>query len=390
MPPIYLDNNATTPVDPDVLEAMLPFLRSSFGNPSSAYALGRHAREAIETARCEVAELIGAHADEIVFTGSATEATNLAIRGVVAARTRPTNIVTSNVEHPATEACCNLLQRTGWQVRRVAARASGVVAPLHVADAIDDETALVTIIHAQNEIGTLQPVAEIARHAERVGAAVHVDAAQSVGKIDVDVNGLAADLLTVAGHKLYAPKGVGALFVRRGVALQPILVGAAQEHGLRPGTENVALIVGMGAACKIAGRVLTSFGRSMTELAAALLARLQRDIPGLIVVGDRESRLPNTLSVLFPGVSGRQLLETCPTVMASTGSACHAGSEEPSAVLVALGLPRDRALGAVRLSLGRSTTSADVDRAASELARAWRALQNRRAASRSRRTKEAD
>jgi cysteine desulfurase len=375
--PIYLDYNATTPVDPQVLEAMLPFLRSEFGNPSSAYALGRRAHEAVERARAQVADLIGATPEEIVFTGGATEASNLAIRGVVAAGGKRTGVVTSNIEHPATEACCDLLQRAGHDVRRVPAERNGIVSPDRLAAAVDAGTALVTLIHAQNEIGTIQPVARIAGTARARGVLVHIDAAQSVGKIPVDVEALGVDLLTIAGHKLYAPKGIGALYVRRGVTLPPLVVGAGQEHGLRPGTENVAFIAGLGAACALAARVLESSRATIASLSAALLTRLQRDVPGLVLVGDAGQRLPNTLNVLFPHASGRKVLEACPAVMASTGSACHADSEEPSGILAALGIPRDEALGAVRLSLGRATTGADIETAASELARAWRRVSGR-------------
>jgi cysteine desulfurase len=372
--PIYLDYNATTPVDAAVLEAMLPYLGGEFGNPSSAYALGRRAHAAVERARAEVAQLIGAAPEEIVFTGGATEATNLAIRGPATSRAGRSAVVTTNIEHPATEACCNLLQRWGHAVRRVAARSSGIVSPQHMAAAIDDQVALVTLIHAQNEVGTLQPVRAIARAAKARGALIHTDAAQSVGKIPVDVKDLEVDLLTIAGHKLYAPKGIGALYVRKGVEVSPVVVGAGQEHAIRPGTENVAYIVGLGAACRVAISILESSRKRMAELSAALLALLQREVPGLVLVGDRDARLPNTLNVLFPHASGRLVLEASPGVLASTGSACHADSEEPSAILTALGIPRDRALGAVRLSLGRSTTREDIERAASELASAWRSV----------------
>jgi cysteine desulfurase len=372
MTPVYLDHNATTPVAADVLDAMLPYLRSDFGNPSSAYALGRRARDAIETARAEVAALAGAGSDEIVFTSGGTEASNIAIRGAAGARPDRRGIVTTAIEHPATEECCRLLERGGHRVRRVAPRSNGCVDASAVAATLDADTALVTVIHAQNEIGTLQPVAEIAHAARAQGALVHVDAAQSFGKIPVDVRALGIDFLSIAGHKLYAPKGIGALYIRAGVALPPLLAGAGQEHGRRAGTENVAGIVALGAACRIAGNKLEQERRRLTALSRDLLARLKRAVPALVLVGHPDVRLPNTLNVLFPGVSGRKLLEACPSVLASTGSACHADSEEPSAILSALGIPRDSALGAVRLSLGRSTTAEDVEVAASSLAAAWR------------------
>ncbi|HJZ30880.1 MAG TPA: cysteine desulfurase family protein [Hyphomicrobiaceae bacterium] len=375
MTTIYLDYNATTPVAPAVLDAMLPFLRGEFGNPSSIYALGHRARGAIERARAEVARLIGARPEEIIFTSGATEAINLAIRGVAGGGGARSAIVTTTIEHPATEACCRLLEHRGHSVRRVGVDADGIVIPGRVAEAINDGTALVTVIHAQNEIGTIQPVAEIARRARAEGALMHTDAAQSVGKIPVDVRELAVDLLTIAGHKLYAPKGVGALFVRQGIAIPPLVVGADQERGLRPGTENVAFIAGLGAAARIAADLLQQSARQMRTLSALLLARLEAEVPGLRLVGSPDRRLPNTLNLLFPGVLGRDLLADCPSLMASTGSACHAGSEEPSAILTALGMPRATALGAVRLSLGRSTTEAEVIEAASRLAGAWRRRQ---------------
>jgi cysteine desulfurase len=372
MSPVYLDNNATTPVDAEVLDAMLPYLKQEYGNPSSAYALGRRAHAAVERARAQVAGLIGAAPEEIVFTSGATEATNIAIRGAAALNATRAGIVTTNIEHPATEACCTLLERAGHAVARVPTESNGVVSAESVAAAIDARTAIVTVIHAQNEIGTIQPVREIAAAARAHGALAHADSAQAVGKVPVDVAELGVDLLTIAGHKLYAPKGVGALYVRRGIKLPPVVVGAGQENGVRPGTENVALIVGLGAACALASRVIEAAHKRTIKLSATLLALLRRQVPGLVLVGDPDRRLPNTLNVLFPGVSGRKVLEASPEVLASTGSACHADSEEPSAILTALGLSCDTALGAVRLSLGRSTTGADVEQAAYELARAWR------------------
>ena len=374
MTPIYLDHNATTPIDPAVLAAMMPFLRQEFGNPSSAHALGRRAREVVEQARAEVASLIGAKPDEIVFTSGGTEASNIAIRGAARANGVRRAVVTTAIEHPATEECCRLLEREGYRVRRIAPSLDGRVDPQKLSDAFGGDTALVTIIHAQNEIGTLQPVAKIAPAARAAGALVHADAAQSAGKVPVDVDELGVDLLSIAGHKLYAPKGIGALYVRRGVELPPLLVGAGQERGARPGTENVASIVGLGAACRIAARALTGAMATMTELSKTLLVRLREEVPGLTLVGDPEDRLPNTLNVLFPRASGRLVLEACPSVLASTGSACHADSEEPSAILTALGLPREVALGAVRLSLGRTTTMDGIAVAARTLGAAWRTV----------------
>jgi cysteine desulfurase len=374
MSPIYLDFNATTPVDAAVLDAMLPYLRGEFGNPSSAHGLGSRAHDAVEAARAEVAALIGAAPDEIIFTSGGTEASNIAIRGAVRMDDRRRDIVTSTIEHPATEACCVFLDADKHKVTRVVAQTNGVIDPARVAAAIDGKTALVTIIHAQNEIGTIQPIADIAAAARRGGALVHVDAAQSVGKIAVNVEELGADLLSIAGHKLYAPKGVGVLYIRRGISLPPLLLGAGQERGRRPGTENVPYIVGLGEACRIAGVMLERESKRLSALAGDLFAALKREIPGIILVGHPTQRLPNTLNVLFPGASGRKVLEKCSRVMASTGSACHADSEEPSAILTALGIAHDQALGAVRLSLGRGTKKDDVADAAADLAAAWRSV----------------
>ncbi len=371
---IYLDHNATTPVDPKVFEAMRPFLQDNFGNPSSAHELGRRARDAIESARVEVASLIGAFPDEVVFTSGGTESVNLAIRGASRRLPEKLPIVTSTIEHPATEAACALLEQQRYEVRRVAPNPDGLVDPEEVISAIRDSPALLTIIHAQNEIGTLQTIAPMATAARARGVLVHTDAAQSVGKVPIDVQALGVDMLSIAGHKLYAPKGIGALYVRRGVSLAPLLVGAGQERGWRPGTENVAGIVALGEACCIAGALLESEQERLEELVEDLFERLRREVRGIVRVGHPTERLPNTLNVLFPGISGRRLLEACPRVLASTGSACHADREEPSAILTALGIPSEQALGAVRLSLGRSTTQDDVEVAASSLASAWRLL----------------
>jgi cysteine desulfurase len=371
MRPIYLDYNATTPVDPQVLDAMLPFLREEYGNPSSSYPLGRRARDAIEKARAEVAALIGAEPGEIVFTGGGTEASNIAIRSGAKAVSGRNAVVTTTIEHPATDACCAVLANEGFDIRRVGPDASAIVAPGDFEPLIDANTALVTVIHAQNEIGTMQPVAEIARLAGKAGALMHADAAQSVGKVPVDVRAMGVDLLSIAGHKLYAPKGIGVLYMRRGLNLPSVLVGAGQEHGRRPGTENVAFIVGLGEACRLAASRLDATMKQTKAVADRLWQRLQQDVPGILLVGDRDRRLPNTLNVLFPGVSGRKLLEACPDVCASTGSACHADREEASAILLATGLDPQKALGAARLSVGRHTSLDDADMAAASLASTW-------------------
>jgi len=373
--PVYLDHNGTTPVDAEVLEAMLPFFRRHFGNPSSATPLGRCARDAIENARGQVAALIGADPREIIFTGGGTEASNHAIFGFVArAPAHRRRIVTSSVEHPATDVPCQRLVEHGFQVRRLAVDRTGVVRLDQALAAIDADTALVTIIHAQNEVGTIQPVAELVDAARRHGVPIHVDAAQSVGKLPIDVKALGVDALTLAGHKLYAPKGVGALYLRREHDLPSLLGGAGQEAGRRPGTENVPYIVGLGQACTIAQRWLAAEPERLAVLREHLWERLAAGVGGLIRVGAGAPCLPNTLNVLFPRIDGGRLLAATPEVAASTGSACHAGQARPSSVLLALGYAPDLAMGAVRLSLGRATTEADVDRAAAALVSSWKAL----------------
>ncbi len=371
---IYLDFNATTPILPEVLDAMLPYLRDGFGNPSSAHARGRVARHGVETARSQIATLIGALPSEIVFTSCATESSNLAIRGVAATRSAAGRIVTSTIEHPATSRPCDALEANGWRVTRVRPRSNGIVHEADLEQALAPDVALVTVMHANNEIGTIQPVAEIASRTHAIGAIVHTDAAQSLGKIPVRVDELGVDLLTMAGHKVYAPKGVGALYVRRGTIIRPVLVGATQELGLRPGTENVASIVGFGRACELAGARLAAEAVRVRELRDELWRRLQLAVPGLALNGDLVQRLPNTLSVRFPEVSGALVLGAAREVAASTGSACHVGEVSPSDAVVQLGVEPASALGTVRLSLGCTTTLDDVTRAAEALAAAWQGL----------------
>ncbi|MBN1203435.1 MAG: cysteine desulfurase [Myxococcaceae bacterium] len=371
--PIYLDYNATTPVAPEVLEAMLPFLREEFGNPSSTHPYGRRAKAAVERARAQVAALIGARAEEIFFTSGGTEANNLAIRGVAEARPERRHIITSTIEHPATALPCRSLERLGWAVSRVGVDAEGRVRAQEADAAFREDTALVTVIHANNETGVLQPVSELGARARGRGAVVHTDAAQSVGKVPVSVEALGVDLLTVVGHKLYAPKGVGALYVRTGTPLKPFMLGGGQEHGLRPGTENVPYIVGLGAACELAQGRLERGRVALVELRERLWGRLRAEVPGMRLTGHPTERLPNTLNVRFPGVRGSAVLAGAPEVAASTGSACHEGGETASSILLAMGLPAEEALGAVRLTLGHGTTAEEVDVAASALARAWRA-----------------
>jgi len=377
--PIYLDHNATTPILPDVIEAMLPCLREHFGNPSSSHVYGRRAHDAVEHARRQVAALIGATAEEIVFTSGGTEANNLAIRGVAGALASKRHIVTSQIEHPATAEPCRLLQGLGWEVTWLPVNAAGRVRDEDLDSAASPGTALVTIMHANNETGTIQPIREASEAGHAVGALVHTDAAQSVGKVPVRVDDLGVDLLSLAGHKLYAPKGVGALYVRNGTPIEPVIRGAGHERGLRPGTENVASIVGLGVACEIAREGLDEEAARLRRLRDLMWDLLHEGVPGLALNGHERERLPNTLNVRFPGVRGSDVLAFAPEVAASTGSACHEGGERPSAVLTAMGIEPDAALGSVRLSLGRHSTEDAVRRAAAALEEAWRRATHPRA-----------
>jgi cysteine desulfurase len=377
--PIYLDHNATTPIAPEVFEAMLPWLREHHGNPSSSHSYGRRAAQAVATARAQVAELIGARPEEIVFTGCATEANNLALLGVArAAATTRRHLAISAVEHPAVTAPAMFLREQGWKVSVVPVDRFGRISVEDLERALSTETALVSVMHANNEVGTLQPIADIAALIRPRGILLHTDAAQSVGKLPIDVAALDVDLLTIAGHKFGAPKGVGALYVRTGTPLRSILYGADQEHGLRPGTENVALIVALGAAAALAAVELPTLSNRLCHLRDRLHERLADGVPGLLLNGHAELRLPNTLHVSFPGVSGRSLLaEASDTVAASVGSACHSEQDEVSGVLAAMDIDAGRASGAVRLSVGRLTEPEAVDRAAAALVAAWEHLAQR-------------
>ncbi len=359
---IYLDNNATTPVDPRVVEAMLPALREGWGNPSSGHRRGRMAKEMVEAARAEVAACLGVLPDEVVFTSGGSESDNWALAGVVEARGGG-HVVTSAVEHPAVLATARALERAGRiRLTVVGVDRTGRADPDEVARALAPDTILVSLMLANNEVGTLQPVAEVAEACRRRGVLVHTDAAQAVGKVPVDAGTLYVDLLTVAGHKLYAPKGVGVLVVRRGVAIAPMIHGAGHERGLRAGTENVPGIVGLGAACELVRRDLAGETPRLAALRDTLEASLAGGFPGLVLHGHRELHLPNTASVAFPGVDANELLAAlADEVAASAGAACHTGAVHPSAVLTAMGVDAAIATATVRFSLGRFTTAAEVE-----------------------------
>ncbi|MCC2664366.1 MAG: cysteine desulfurase [Geminicoccaceae bacterium] len=359
---MYFDFNATTPIAPEVAAAMQPLLGDAFGNPSSTHWAGRAGRLVLEAARSQVAEFIGAAPDEIVLTSGGSEASNLAIKGAFfAQRERSAHIVTTAIEHPATLAPCRFLERLGGSVTVLPVDSAGLVDPDDVRRAITVRTVLVTIMHANNEVGTLQPIAEIARVAREHGVLVHTDAAQSAGKIAVNVDELGVDLLSIAGHKFYAPKGIGALYVRRGVVLEPVIHGAGHEGGRRAGTESILLAAGLGAACALS---LTEAGRqTIADLRDRLWSGLQASFGERVLLnGHPTRRLPNTLNVSFIGCIGANILARVPELAASTGSACHAGHVELSPVLRAMAIPPEAGMGAVRFSLGRTTTAGEVDR----------------------------
>ncbi|WP_340644960.1 cysteine desulfurase family protein [Phenylobacterium sp.] len=357
---IYLDFNASTPVDPRVAAVMRPLLETAHGNPSSPHWAGGPARDAVERARAKVSGLLGAEPDEIVFTSGGSEANNLALKGVFFAhRHRGDHIVTSAAEHPATLEVCAFLERMGGQVTYIPVDRQGRVDPDDLARAITARTLLVTLMHANNETGTLQPIEACARIARDRGVLFHTDAAQSVGKVATEVNRLGVDLLSIAGHKLYAPKGVGALYVRRGTTLEPLIHGAGHEAGRRAGTESALLTAALGEACALASDLAPM--RGVQDLRDALWADLQKHFGNRVMLnGHPEHRLPNTLNVGFVGLVGTDILARLPEVAASTGSACHAGLVELSPTLRAMGVPPEVGMGAIRFSLGRGTTSAEI------------------------------
>ncbi len=365
--PIYLDYNATTPIDPAVHEAMLPYLEEHFGNPSSGYIYGQRAKEAVAKARVRVASLIGVAAEEIVFTSGGSESDNQAIIGVaVANRDKGRHIITSRIEHPAVLNTCRYLEeKLGFKVTYLPVDGYGLVDPDEANRAITNDTILITIMHANNEVGTVEPIQEIGQIARERGILFHTDAAQSCGKIRVDVNQLNADLLTIAGHKLYAPKGIGALYIRKGIIIDSFIHGAGQEDGRRAGTENVPYTVGLGAACEIARKSLADYHKDIKPLRDRLHGIIESGLgkDNVRLNGHPERRLPNTLNISIKGIMGEELLGRIPELAASTGAACHAGSTEPSSVLLEMGLTRELALGALRLTLGRWSTAEEIETA---------------------------
>jgi len=367
---IYLDHNATTPLHPEVLKEMMPYLQDGFGNPSNLHWFGEEAHKAVVRARQQVAELIGAEPGEIVFLSGGTEADNLAIQGVAAlAEEGARQLITSSIEHPAVLETCRFLEGKGFRVTYLPVDEFGVVDPGSVARALTQETTLITVMLANNDMGTIQPIADIAKVAREHGVPLHTDAVQGVGKIPVDVRELGVDLLSLSGHKIYGPKGVGALYIRKGVDLSPLLHGGHQEKGRRPGTQNVPAIVGLGKACEMVRLQPKEINARMAFRRNKLQSEILKRIPNVKVNGHPKDRLPNTLNISFSFVHGESIMLGLDNkgVAVSTGSACSSGSREPSHVLTAMGLSAKEALGSVRFSLGRDTTMEDVDETAGAL-----------------------
>ncbi len=368
MKQIYLDYNASTPVDPRVLEEMLPYLKDAYGNPSSTHAFGAACREGIELARERLASLLGCRAGEVVFTSGATESNNMVIKGVAKAAGKGKHFITSQIEHPAVLEPCRHLERFGYKVTYLPVDRFGFVNPSDLEKAITPDTALVTIMHANNEVGTIQDIAALARIASSKGIPFHTDAAQSVGKVPVRVGELGVDFLTVAGHKFYAPKGIGALYIKEGRKLPPLLHGAGHERGMRPGTENAAFIVGLGTAALVAAPLMETEGARLRQLGTKLFEGLKKSGLDVHLNGHPEKKLPNTWNISFAGFTATEVMAALgKDIAVSPGAACHGDLVEPSAVLLAMGVAPDLARGAIRFSLGRKTTEAEIDTAVERL-----------------------
>jgi cysteine desulfurase len=375
MPPIYLDYNATTPPAPEVIEAMLPYFYRGWGNPSSRHFYGEMARNAIEKSRSRLAALLNCAPDEIIFTSGGTESNNIAIKGAAFANLHKGNhIITSTIEHPAVSEVCDWLGENGFEISRVPVNCYGLVNPNDIKNAITEKTVLISIMHANNEIGSIQPIAEISEFTRPRDIVLHSDAAQTVGKITVNVQALGVDLLSVAGHKFYAPKGIGALYIRRGVQLKKWLHGASHERNLRPGTENTPAIVGLGTAARLAAQQLPDISARLSQKRDYFHQLLKSAIPDVLTNGHLPDCLPNTLSIAFPNFSGNAILDLAPDIAASTGSACHAGEVQLSPVIQAMQLPPQYQSGVVRFSIGNKTTEAELQSAADAIICAYKAL----------------
>jgi len=372
---IYLDYNATTPIDPEVESAMRPYLNTYFGNPSSRYLYGIDSRKAVEAARAQVAKLIGASPEEIVFTSGGSESDNHALKGTAfALKNKGNHIIVSTIEHPAVLEVCSWLQKQGFEISYLPVDSNGLVKIKELDGLITPRTILISVMHANNEVGTIQPIAELSAIAHKYGVLFHTDAAQSAGKIELDVNSLGVDMLTLAGHKLYAPKGIGALYIRTGVLLDNLIHGAGQEHNLRAGTENLLEIVGFGKASEIAVRDLQKNTEHLAAMRNLLCDELLNRIPGMHLHTVPEICLPNTLSISFKGVPADTLLSTLPKLAASAGAACHPAGVTSSHVLVAMGVTTDLAMGTIRLSTGKYSTAEEMKLAAKLIGEAYHAI----------------
>ena len=361
---VYLDHNATTPVDPQVLDAMLPYFSSDFGNAASIHTVGQRARAAVETAREQVAALLGARPQEIVFTSGGTESDNHAIFGVVRNAPGATkHIITTAIEHEAVLNTCQALQKEGVDITYLPVDANGLADPEALRDAIRPQTCLITVMHANNELGAVQPLEAIGRIAAQNDIYFHTDAVQSAGKLPVDVERLGVDLLSLSGHKFYAPKGIGALYIRGGTRLKQLLYGGHHQRGFRPGTENVPGIVGLGKAAELARQALAQDAARIAALRDALEQGLVARVPHARINAAAAPRTPNTTNITFPGIEGEALIIALDMkgISCSTGAACSSGAVEPSHVLTAIGLAPDAARASIRFSLGRHTTQAEVD-----------------------------
>ena len=368
MNPIYLDYNATTPIAKEVADAMRPFLDDYFGNPSSSHAYGVKTKLAVEKARSQVAHLLNCEPSEIVFTSGGTESNNYAIKGIAFANQKKGNhIITSSVEHPAVFEVCKYLERFGFEITYLPVDEYGIIRIADLEASIESTTILISIMHANNEVGSIQPIEEIAKLIKGKGIYFHTDAAQSIGKIEANVQTLGVDLMSLAGHKLYAPKGIGALYIKNGIHLEKLMHGADHEQNLRAGTENVLEIVGLGRACEIASEKLIENAQHYKETRDYLHQLLKAELPDIKLNGHPKKRLPNTLSLSFPRIEANTLIDRLEGVAASAGAACHSESIDVSAVLEAMLIPLDYAMGTIRFSTGRGSTIADMKKAADEI-----------------------
>lgn len=364
---IYLDYNATTPIDKNVAEAMIPYIYGNYGNPSSNHELGTTAKKAIEKARVQVAKLINCSPEEIIFTSGGSESNNMVIKGVAHAfKDKGNHIITSQVEHPAVLNPCNFLEKIGYEISYLKVDKFGIVNISDLERLITDKTILVTVMHSNNETGTLQPIEEISKICKKNNVLLHTDASQSLGKVPVDVTKLGVDFLTIAGHKLYAPKGIGALYIKKGIDIEPLIHGAGHESGRRAGTENIIFDVALGKACEIAKNELKN--NEIKLLTNYFYSKLKEKFGERIQLnGHPENKLPNTLNISFLGLNGHEVLDKLNNILASTGSACHSGNTSISPVLKAMGVSEEVGHGAVRFSLGRYTTKDEIDSVINEI-----------------------